>query len=351
MTKKTLLIALITILLGNISVAQTKTCTKFGVFINDNALTLQQKADITDSLNVDYVRLKITLNTFTGTSGWYDLYARHKHGFKFVLNLNWNENGVIPNFPRELTLYGQKISQVLSKYKPEVVVIENEQQNKAFHPGESAKRYVDMLKTASPIVHAAGTKMTDGGIYGSGLFMLIYRDLFKINGLENANSFGTECHLSSDEMAAAKVPNSNPNKEAYMMYFDTLLNAVGQYCDYANIHLYINPAPRISCDVNSQKVWPEIQAYIKRRINKECITNETCIRNSYDVHLVKETLDTYKNTFTPYVIWYSGESGAANAGSKSLQDPKNGILRPTGREFRINVLVRNPSCVLGESSK
>jgi hypothetical protein len=342
MMKKIILISLITMFYGNFSTAQTNACTKFGVFVNDNALTWQQKADVSDSLNADYVRLKIVLSTFTGTSEWYDLFARHKHGFKFVVNLAWNNAGA---FPTDLKLYGQKVSEVLSKYQPEVVVIENEQQNKTFHPGETAKRYVDMLKTASPIVHAAGLKMTDGGIYGSGLFMLIYRDLYNINGLEIANSFGNECHLTSAEMAAARVPDSNPGKEAYMMYFDTLLNAVGLYCDYANVHLYINPAPIISCDVNSQKVWPEVQAYIKRRMNKECITNETCVRNSFEVHLVKETLDTYKNTFTPYVIWYSGESGAANAGSKSLQDPKNGILRPTGLEFRTNVLIPNPSCV------
>jgi acetyl esterase len=336
---------------ASISTAQINACTKFGVFVNDNALNWQQKADVTDSLNVDYVRLKITVSTFNGISEWYDLFARQKHGYKFVLNLNWNENRVVPNFPRDLTLYGQKISQVLSKYQPELVVIENEQQNKSFHPGESAKRYVDMLKTASPIVHAAGLKMTDGGIYGSGLFMLIYRDLFNLKGLEIANSFGTECHLTSAEVGAARTPNSSPGREANMMYFDTILNGVNLYCDYANIHLYINPNPVIACDVNSQKVWPEIQAYIKRRMNKECITNETCVRNSYDVHFVEETLDTYRNTFTPYVIWYSGESGAANAGSKSLQDPKTGILRPTGHEFRTNVLVTNPFCMSDRPEK
>ncbi len=332
MFKKLFLTALIATYYSTLLIGQATPCTKFGVLVNGASFTDQQKASISASLNAEYVRENIKLSTFTGVDASYDVYLLN--GFKVISNLSWDNAG---SYTSSLTLYGQKISQVLANYQPEIVVIENEELNPNFHPNGTAKRYIDMLMTASPIVHAAGLKITNGGIYGTALFMLIYRDLYTNFSPSAATIFGNNSVLNAGQVSAAQVPNSNPTQEARILTMDSIVNAIGLYCDYANIHFYID-----TLAVTSQSVWPEIQAYFKRRMNKQCITNETCIRNTDMVHWVTETLNTYKNTFTPYILWYSQDDPMA--GARSLNDYPSGILRPTGIEFKNNILVPNPNC-------
>lgn len=307
--------------------------TKFGVLINSEVLSLQQKASVAaESFKVQYVRGAITLIDFDGKSNNFETYAAK--GLKIVLNLNWSQQntGARP-FCTDLTTYRQKLIQVLTKYKPVLVVIENEEQNKHYYTG-SVAQYIAQLKIAIEVCHSFGIPVTNGGLFlngeGAGLEILTYRYLRTISQTM-ADQFSVV--MSSGEIKAAQVPNSNAEYEAKVRSTDSLLNAyVG--LDYVNLHLYkpdkAGEQPDTMTTITPH-IWEDAQLYIKYRTGKEVISNETCQRNNSSPALVTSMLTEFKRLKFPYVIWFSGDDGGA--GSIALTN-KDGSLRPNGIAFK-----------------
>jgi len=70
---------------------------------------------------------------------------------------------------------------VVSNYKgrkPIAVAIENEEDNFQYHSG-TPQDYLNELKTAIPIIHAAGMKVTNAGITSRAIAYLVYTDFLQ----------------------------------------------------------------------------------------------------------------------------------------------------------------------------
>ena len=127
---------------------------RFGVMIaktEGRALPPERQAQIAQALGVKYIRARIDMQDWNGSNNLYDAYSTA--GLKVLLNINYGvprnamgEHAAIP-FPTDMTAYSKTVNSILDKYKPEVVVVENEEDNPFYHSG-SADDYINELKNS-----------------------------------------------------------------------------------------------------------------------------------------------------------------------------------------------------------
>ncbi|CAN5178386.1 hypothetical protein BH11BAC6_BH11BAC6_08960 [soil metagenome] len=303
--------------------------TKFGSIIN-GAFTPTQKVSIAKSLNAGYVRSGITVTEWTGKSGPYENYVNN--GIKVVLNINNDaQTGNPKPFPKDMISYRNIFTQIVNKYQPEVIVVENEEINPNYHSGPMAD-YLNMLTVALDVCHAKGIKVANGGIYGSALEILTYRYL-QTKGQNRADSFGNNC-MTTYQVKAAQTPNSNPTLEKDVRQMDTLMNFYVNL-DYVNIHMYEPFDPDVTqpelVTTRTPIVIADIQEFLKVRTGKPTMTNETGQRNNRTPGLVVTMLAEYDRLLFPYAIWFSDED--AQAGATSLYNMTTGVLGTNGLAF------------------
>src|SRR3954462_2387340 len=140
--------------------------TKFGALLDPGfvANANEHKITVAKKLGIKIIRDQIIL-TDPKDKGLLNT------DFDVFLNINYGrvnsggERAPVP-FPTDLENYKRLLTNVVSSYrgkKPVVVAIENEENNFQYHSG-TAQDYLNELKTAIPILHAAGIKVTNAGI-------------------------------------------------------------------------------------------------------------------------------------------------------------------------------------------
>ena len=131
-------------------------------------LSTDQKITVYNKLGVTPVRAQVTLKDFNG--GVSGLKKLTEKGFKVILNLNWNPvpkksgDKIATAWPQDMNLYKQKLGEVLSKYKPEIAVIENEPTVDIFHSGP-IEDYITELTNAIEVCKKYGVKVADGCVH------------------------------------------------------------------------------------------------------------------------------------------------------------------------------------------
>jgi len=141
--------------------------TQFGIAGLDGLKT-DEKITLMNELGVKYVRARIILKDFRGNVGGLTQLA--DQGFKVILNLNWDRidevrGDRIPNpWPKDMDTYRAKLEEVLSVFKPEVAVIENEPTNDLFHSGP-IEDYITELTNAVDVCKKYGVKVADGCVH------------------------------------------------------------------------------------------------------------------------------------------------------------------------------------------
>ena len=93
-------------------------------------------------------------------------------------------------FPTDLEAYSKTFTSILDKYKPELVVVENEEDNPFYHSG-SADDYINELKTAITICHSKGLKVTNGGLTVREVMLLAFDDLMRSGKKQEAYDFAS----------------------------------------------------------------------------------------------------------------------------------------------------------------
>src|SRR4051812_920011 len=134
--------------------------TKFGVLVHGK-MNVNKKIDIAKDLGVSYVRDAIVMQDWNGRDENYEKYIAS--GLKVILNINWGhvqdikgEKNPVP-FPKDTVKYKQILNDILDKYKPELVVIENEELNRRYHSGP-IEDYINELTAAINVAHSKGVK-------------------------------------------------------------------------------------------------------------------------------------------------------------------------------------------------
>jgi hypothetical protein len=303
--------------------------TKFGALETGN-YTLDEKENIYKKLGVKYIRYTIVMDHWTGTDNGFARFS--SDGFHIILNVNEHDQPTksdkpVP-FTKDTVSYKKKLSAILDKYKPEVLVIENEETNLTYHYG-SMKDYLNMLRAATTVAHARGIKIADGGIHPRGICYFVWQQYMDEGLTAKANAWMTST-MNSQMQYAAKHPERTDNQiRIYWNRLDTLLNAfTNMKIDYVNMHIYeaIN-------DVGTGKVTipgciPTMADYVRQRTDKLVLSNECGQHNTYAT-CVTSMLQAFVDGDYKYAIWFSGDGNNAVALTNS-----DGTLRPTGVAFQ-----------------
>jgi hypothetical protein len=305
--------------------------TKFGAMLG-GGFTNEKNLSMTKSLNVGYVRFAIIMSEWKGKSLPYESYTAN--GVKVLLNVNNSSYAGGAYFPKDLTTYRQKLTEITNTYQPEIIAVENEEINDNYHRGSMAD-YINMLKVALEVCHAKNIKVTNGGIYGTGLEVLTYRYL-QTKGQSRADSFANNC-MELYQIKAAQTPGKNATLEAEVRRVDSLLNFYGNL-DYVNLHLYEPFAPAIYKDSSKAAqvktatpvVIADLQEYVIARTGKPAMTNEIGQRSNSSPELVNAVQTELDRLKFPYAIWFTSD-GIGYA--EPLYDLKTGTLYPNGAAF------------------
>ncbi|MBS1748140.1 MAG: hypothetical protein JST21_18420 [Bacteroidetes bacterium] len=321
-------------------VADTTVKTRFGVMVaksEGHIIPPAQQVKVARSLGVNYIRCKIDISSWSGSSDAYDTYAAA--GFKVLLNIisgvprnAAGDHAPVP-FPTDMNAYAKSLNSILDKYRPEVVVIENEEDNPNYHSGD-ADDYINELKTAIQVAHSKGLKVTNAGITFREVCLIAYDDMIQQGKKQQAIEF------------AQKVfpPNvlkriNNLSMPAVKRQLDFGRKIIAAYktldLDYVNFHWYepirargINGAD-VSDTTVDPKIFEFITNFLKTKTGKPILSNEIGVFNP-SPSLVKGLLQTVKDAGLSYAIFYSADGGVGKA--VGLQNGL-GELRPNGQAF------------------
>ena len=302
--------------------------TKFGVLPNN--VQGDKKVTVANNLEVDYVRNSITVKDFTGKSPMQEKY--NQHGFKIVLNLNWDHvqsiNGTktAVAFPTNMTDYKNKLQNVLNKYKPEIAVIENEPYNDLYYKGP-INDYFNELSAAISVCKQKGIKVADGGLNPQMVSILVYQNYVNKGQQKQADDFGkralTDANLNAAKGKGSKDINAKIDKTKSMIN-----NYKKSDLDYVNLHWYEPIKTGIDQTISSPGVLKEIADYLRTATGKEVITNEFRETNEKTT-LIKSMVNAFKSANFKYAIDFSGEG---QSGAVSLTNGTT--LKPNGKAYR-----------------
>ncbi len=311
---------------------------KWGVLVNSDVLSNDQKSDITkDTLGCLWARTAIVSTQWNGSSSRFEIYD--DKDILQAVNVSYYANNSGQAFLTGTLLndFVDTVQLIVNKY-PQMgwFVLLNEEMNQTYHSGPITD-YCKMLQAVYPIVHAAGIQMADGGVFGTGLDIDVYRWLVTKYNQSAADAYGQQC-MSNAQVNAAKTPGSNPTLDLAARKVDTVL-MYKAYVDAFNIHVY-EPLSRTTTqpDTVTQAAPVVVRyqiEYIKDITNKPVIDNEDGIRDNNQPTLVTSMLTQYYRLGIPLLMFFNGEG---SGGSQPLTDPTTGAILATGTAWRTYII-------------
>lgn len=310
----------------------------FGILIdktNNLIIPIDKKIQVAKALGLNYMRAHAYISTWNGIVNNYDAFTAA--GFKIILNINYGiprnatgDKDPVP-FPTDLQAYSRSVNLILDKYKPELVVIENEEDNPGYHAG-SANDYINELKTAIYICHAKGLKVTNGGLTVREMTVLVYDDLIRNGKTQLANDFAQRAFPPA---YFSKLDNYQtiPQVQRALSFGKQVLQAYKTLnLDYVNFHWYEPVSARGAINNKSihnehmdAVVFAAVVNYLKKLTGKPVITNEFGLMNTSPA-LITELMQKVLDANMDYAIFYSGDGAG---GSKALQN-NDASLRENG---------------------
>lgn len=321
---------------GAVSFPAPLSSTKFGVLVNGNFTNLQRISVVKD-LDVNYVRHAIFMQDWTGKNNLFEQYQAA--GLNVVLNINWDNQVPASPFPTDTITYKNILTLILTKYHPYFIVLQNEEINFNYYtdqfgqPGGIIRDYLNLARAAGPIIHSFGLEFSNGGIYGNGLDIPVYRYLRDEISQDTADAYAAIA-MSTGAVNEANTPGSNPTLQNIVARVDSILDNADLF-DKINVHPYMVYDPHITDDslvvANNTLVFHYIKQFIEWRTGKPCITNETGQRTNEQPALVTSMLTDYLADNWQLVLWFSGDSPDADARALQAVD---GSLKLNGIAFR-----------------
>ncbi len=314
--------------------------TRFGVMVAKSGgrnIPPERQAQIVKALGVNYTRAKIDIKTWNGSSNACDAYTAA--GLKFLLNVNYavprnavGDHNPVP-FPTDMAAYSNALNSILDKYKPEVLVVENEEDNPLYHTG-SAEDYLTELKTAIDIAHKRGIKVTNGGITVREVCLIVYDDLMQKGRKKEAMDFVTK---AAPPALVQRVQNTNNKMIQRQIEFGRKILAAYKTLDldYVNFHWYEPVKMRGKggdADFDAA-IFSYVADYIKTATGKPVMSNEFGVLQP-SPELVKNILHAVRNAGLAYGIFYSADGGTEGSGKAVALQDAGGNLKENGVAFR-----------------
>ncbi|MBI4768828.1 MAG: hypothetical protein HY784_00030, partial [Chloroflexi bacterium] len=229
--------------------------------------------------------------------------------------------------PSDLEAYKQALGQILDKYSPEVLAVENEENSKIFYTG-TPEEYAVELKAACEVAHSKGIKCTNGGLVSAEVALLVWDWMMAQRGADVACSFARralEKQYSDELCQAGSVERLSARARQVLEKGHTLMQVYRSAgMDYMNFHWYISDPEALG----------EAVAFLKATTGLPVMTNEIGQQNE-DPAFIQPLLQKAVDLGLPYIVWYSVDAPKA----RSLYN-SDGSLRPAGQQFQAYIQQR-----------
>jgi hypothetical protein len=301
--------------------------TKFGALINGEEG--EDKIKVCNEMGVVYVRDAIILESYNGKAPMMDKYQQE--GFKVLLNLNNKHVSAggakkANAYPTDMIKYKKSLESILDKYKPEMVVIENEPANEGRYTGP-IENYFTQLRTAIDVCKARGLKISDGGLHTSMVCILVYQDYINRGMQKQADDFGKRA-LNSQHLRAAQGKGSSDVNAKLEKCKKMIAAYKNMALDYVNIHWYEPMGESNNPNLAAQGVCKEVADYLKNATGKNVLTNEFG-QDNQSTSLITGMVSEFRKANLSYAIVFSG---TGVSGAQPLH--KGTKLLPNGIAYR-----------------
>ncbi len=299
-------------------VNKPSTSNPFGVMISGN--TSQTKAQTAVKLGAKYYRpISVFVERWQGSCEECD--AAVQAGLKLVLTVRNNGGAGQPTTPpSNLNDFKQTLSQIVDKYRPEVLVIENEENSAALFYNGTTQQYLQELKAGCEVAHQKGIKCTNGGLVSS-LVVFLVSENYEANGDTNkANEYLDRALVGAKQQLISQV-NSKKGQEQIAKGKELLAGYKTAGADFMNFHWYTADTEALS----------EAVSYLRTASGLPIMTNEVGQQANTDPSQVTNVMQKIVNLGLPYAVWFSMDTNPPN-GARALNET-SGSLRPNGAAY------------------
>ena len=242
-------------------------------------------------------------------------------GFKLILTIRANGGGGNPTSPpTDWNTYRNTLSQVLDKYKPEVLVIENEENSSTFYTG-TAQQYLQELKVDCEVAHQKGIKCTNGGLV-SKLVVILVSESYQPNK-DKADDYLKRTLTPSDYNTISSSINSSQGKAQIKKGQDLLAGYKSAGADFVNFHWH---------QENAETIAEAVTYLATASQGLPVINNEISPQKSTSANQVTSFMQKVVELHLSYAVWYSNDADGIG-GPTALTD-KGGVLNDSGRAYQ-----------------
>ena len=294
----------------------------FGVMIGAPlGMSLNTKMQAAKQLGVTYYRptTAIFLDKWNGTCK--ECAAASRNGLRLILTIrNGGGHGNPSTPPKDEKAYLQQVSEILDTHKPEVLVVENEENSMELFYTGTPQEYHRELKIACDLAHSKNSKCTNGGLVSSLVIGLVYDNYIQNGQLQKAEQFLDKA-LTSEKLTEFK--SQQTKVEMQITRGKGLLTGYKSAgADYVNFHWYSD----------SPEALAEAKVYIEQVTGLPAISNEIGQQKNVDPNQVTSLMNKVVELKIPIAVWYSVDT-LTHGQAKSLTD-LNGTLRENGIAFQ-----------------
>lgn len=298
----------------------------FGVMISGS--TSQVKVQTAVKLGAKYYRpISIFLDRWAGTCEECDTAV--KDWLKLVLTVrNGGGAGNPSTPPSDWNAYKTTLAQIIGKYRPEVLVVENEENSATIFYNGTTQQYLEELKVACEIAHQKGVRCANGGLVSS-LVVFLVSENYKANGdAKKADEYLNRSLVGAKQAMISQI-NSLKGQEQLTKGRELLAGYKSAGADFANFHWYIADPEALG----------EAVSYLRTASGLPVITNEIGQQANTDSSQVTNVMKKIVTLGLPYALWFSMDTNPPN-GARALNET-SGNLRPNGEAFRDFIKAQN----------
>lgn len=222
--------------------------------------------------------------------------------------------------PEDIEAYKRILGEILDRYRPALLVVENEENSAALFYDGTPKAYHRELRAACEVAHARGIKAANGGLVSTLVAGLVADHYEKSRDAARAEDF---LRRTLDENLRRQLRRKDRRVVEQLEKGRALLagyKAAG--ADYVNFHWYIADTPALI----------EAVTFLKEATGLPVLSNEVGQQKNEDPGQVTSVMTTIRDLGLPIAIWYSVDVPGFG-GARGLVD-SGYRLRPNGEAFR-----------------
>src|SRR3990167_491097 len=289
----------------------------FGLMIGTPNITLAERIALVKELGAIYFRPNsVFLDKWNGNCS--ECQAAISEGIGLILTIRNNGGlGQPTTPPTDYNVFKQILGEILDKYPPELLVVENEENSAALFYDGTPQEYLQELSVACEVAHSKAIKCTNGG-----LVSMLVTGLVANNYLEQGDPAKADEYLLRALSPEEYQQYQNMSQELKLEQLNKGKALLAGYktsgADYVNFHWYNADTPALQ----------EAVDYLQAMTGLVTMTNEVGQHNE-EPQQVTDVMGKIVELNIPYAVWFSVASNKARA----LIDT-NGSLRPNGEAFK-----------------